>query len=134
MPTTSSGNKWILLVIDHHKNWVIAEATKDAKAETVAVFLYNKIFLQFGNPVEIIYDRGSQFKSEILKEYLIMQKVKHNLTSAYHPMANVKTERANGVIGKSLTKLAYKHKDRWDRYLNLAVWATRIRKHSVTKV
>ncbi|OMJ23900.1 hypothetical protein AYI69_g4825 [Smittium culicis] len=134
MQTTSSDNKWALLAIDHNTNWIVASATKDAKANTVADFLYKKIFLKFGNPAEIISDRGTQFTSEVLEEYLEIQKVKHNLTSAYHPMSNGKTERANGVIGAALNKLAYRHKNKWDAYLDQAVWATRIWKHSVTKI
>ncbi|PVU90611.1 hypothetical protein BB561_004805 [Smittium simulii] len=31
-------------------------------------------------------------------------------------------------------KLAYKQKNRWDLYLYQAVWATRIRQHSITKI
>ena len=37
------------------------------------------------------------------------------------------------MIGKALTKYAFKHKHRWDEYLDIAVWATRVRQHSVTK-
>ncbi|OLY77777.1 Gag-Pol polyprotein [Smittium mucronatum] len=134
MPTTSSGNKWVLSTIDHNTNWIVVSATKDAKANTVADFLHKKIFLQFGNPAEIISGRGTQFTSEVLKEYLEIQKVRFNLTSAYHPMSNGKTESANGVIGAALTKLAYRHKNKWDVYLDQAVWATIIRKNSVTKI
>ncbi|OMJ29740.1 Gag-Pol polyprotein [Smittium culicis] len=128
------GNKWILLAINHQTNWIVASATTDAKAETVAKFLYEKIFLQFGSPAEIISDRGPQFTSELLKENLKLQKIKHSLTTAYHPISNGKTDRDNWIIGSTLTKLAYNHKSKWDLFLDQAIWATRVRKHSVTKI
>ncbi|OMJ27692.1 Retrovirus-related Pol polyprotein from transposon [Smittium culicis] len=134
MPTTYKGNKWIILAIDHQTNWILAEAAKDSRANTVASFLYEKMFLKFGNPIEIISDRGAQFTSDALKECLHIQKFNHNLTSAYHPMSNGKTERVNGIIGSALTKLAYNNKYKWNAYLDQAVWATRIRKHSRTQI
>ncbi|OMJ28601.1 Retrovirus-related Pol polyprotein from transposon [Smittium culicis] len=134
LPTTQKGNKWIILAIDHQTNWIVASATSDAKADTVIKFLHEKIFLQFGSPKEIISDRGTQFTSDLMKKYLETIGVKHNLTSSYHPMANGKTERANGVIGRALTKLSQNHKTKWDLFLDQAVWATRVRQHSVTKV
>ncbi|OMJ23903.1 hypothetical protein AYI69_g4828 [Smittium culicis] len=63
-----------------------------------------------------------------------MQKINHVFTSAYHPQTNGKTERANGVIGKIISKLTYNDRTRWDECLEKAVWVTRIRPHSVTKV
>ena len=66
MPKTAHGNRWILVAVDHCTNWVVAKATTNAEANTVAEFLYREIVLQFGAPTEILSDRGAQFTSEVL--------------------------------------------------------------------
>ncbi|PVU89342.1 hypothetical protein BB561_005411 [Smittium simulii] len=78
------------------------------KQSRKADFIYKKIFVTYGAPEKIVSDREVQFISN--------------------------TKRANGVIGKILAKLTFKDKTRWDEFLKIAVWATRIRTHSVTKV
>ncbi|OMJ26426.1 Retrovirus-related Pol polyprotein from transposon [Smittium culicis] len=134
MPISNKGNSWILLAIDHSTNWIVARATKNSEAETVAKFIYKDLMLAYGAPSEILSDRGPQFSSIVLKKYLKIQQIKHQFTSAYHPQSNGKTERANGVIGKAITKLSIKDKSKWDDFLDLAVWATRIRSHSITGI
>ena len=133
MPKSRSGNRWILLAIDHFTNWVVAESAHSADVKTVADFIYRKIALHFGKPVEIISDRGAQFRADLVREYCRRNNIQQCFTSAYHPRSNGKTDRTNGVIGKALTKYAFKHKHRWDEYLDTTVWATRVRQHSVTK-
>ncbi|KAJ8652137.1 hypothetical protein O0I10_012245 [Lichtheimia ornata] len=43
---------------------------------------------------EILTDRGSNFMSKVLADYLGRLKVKHKLTSAFHPRTNAKAEHA----------------------------------------
>lgn len=63
---SARGNRWILVADDHCSNWVVAKATHNADADTVAEFLYRETVLQFGIPTEILSDRGAQFTSEML--------------------------------------------------------------------
>ncbi|OMJ14519.1 Retrovirus-related Pol polyprotein from transposon [Smittium culicis] len=133
-PKSRSGNKWILLAIEYSTNWVVAKALSEANTTNVANFIYNEILINFGAPDEIVSDRGVQFTAKVMEEYMQIQKIKHLFTSEYHPQTNGKTERVNGVIGNIIAKMAYRDKTKWDQYLGMAVWATRIRPHSVTKI
>lgn len=134
MPKTKNGNRWIITAIDHATNWPVARALPDATAESVAQFLYEEIFLQFGCPSEIVSDRGANFMSDVLQRYLERMNIKHKATSAYHPRTNGKCERLNGVIGHMLSKYVGSHTTSWDQYLHQSVFACRVHISQRTKV
>ena len=46
--------------------WVEAKATQNNNADTTAKFLYEYDFTQYGLPIEIVIDRGSQFLNETI--------------------------------------------------------------------
>ena len=58
--------------------WGEAKATAKNDAHTIAKFLYEHIFTQFGLPLEIVFDRGIHFVNEIIdfmmSEFLISHK------------------------------------------------------------
>jgi transposase InsO family protein len=132
LPVTRRRNRWILVAVDSTTNWPIARAYPDAKATTVANFLYEEIVLRFGCPQEIVTDRGSQFMSDVVARYTKRIRVNHKFTSAFHPRTNGKVERVNGMIKSMLRKYLHGAIHEWDLYLDSAVWALRIRKHSIT--
>lgn len=133
LPKSKQGNKYVLVGIDHTTKWPVVRAVKTCDAQTVAEFLKNDIFLQFGCPSEIISDRGAAFRDSSLKIYLESMAVKHNLTSAYHPRSNGVTERFNGLLGRMLSKyVATEPTSNWEDYLDQALLACRIRAHRAT--
>jgi transposase InsO family protein len=84
-------------------------------------------------PNKILTDRGANCLAKSLSQYLELQNIKHLKTSPYHPRNNGKTERYNRVLGTMLTKFVGSQKNLWDEFLPQAVFATRIREHTVTK-
>ena len=132
LPITQKGNKWIITAVDSLTNWPIARAVPYASAEETADFIYEEIMMRFGCPVEIITDRGSSFKSNLVKAYSARVGVKHKLTSAFHPRTNAKVERFNGIIKPILRKYVNGAIHRWDDFLDTSLWACRIRTHTTT--
>ncbi|KAL1914164.1 uncharacterized protein VTP21DRAFT_10268 [Calcarisporiella thermophila] len=133
LPVTREGNRWIIVAIDHATNWPVARAVPDATEETVANFLYFDIMMNYGCPSEILTDRGSQFMSRVISRYLELQRIRHLKTSAFHPRSNGKTERFNGLLGSMLTKYVRGARHKWDQFLAQALFACRVRVHSVTR-
>lgn len=132
LPKTPRGNTWLIVAIDYCTKWPIAKPLKAATAEEVAIFIENEIVLNFGIPDEIVTDRGPMFNSGVI-EYLLDQfRVKHLMSSAYHPRTNGAVERYNAVIGKMISKFASSNKAQWDLYVNNCVLASRVRLHSAT--
>ncbi|SAM00569.1 hypothetical protein [Absidia glauca] len=132
LPVSLKGNKWILVAVDYATNWPIARAVKTANAETVADFIYEEIVMRFGCPKEILTDRGANFLSKLVAQYLGRLQVYHKMTSAFHPRTNGKCERLNGTLKNMIKKYAKGALHRWDDFLNPALFACRIRKHATT--
>jgi transposase InsO family protein len=131
--TTRSGMKYIITAIDHATRWIVAKAVKEMTAKVVVAFLYKEIVMNYGAPYEIITDRGSQFLSRCLKRFENYCGIRHFATSSYHPQSNGLLERAHAMVNSTLLTLSDGNPDRWDEYLAQAVFAIRIRTHSVTK-
>jgi transposase InsO family protein len=132
LPKTTKGNRWLLVAIDYCTKWPIARATKSATAETVAEFIENEIILNFGVPDEIVSDRGPAFNSATIEALLESYRIKHLMSSAYHPRTNGVAERYNAVIGKMIAKYSHKNRATWDLYVNTCLLASRIRLHKST--
>ena len=87
----------------------------------VVDFLHEDIFTQFGIPREIITDQGTQFTSHLVTTLVQQYKIKHRLSSPYHPQANEQVESTNKVLESILTKTVEQlHKD-WADWLPEAI-------------
>lgn len=122
LPTSYSGNQYILTVIDHFSKYVSAYPLPDKSADTVTRAMVTFIS-ENSVPKEIVSDRGSEFISELFTKTCALLKARNKFTTAFHPMANGLTEKANGTIKKTLSHLAKDDKFTWDEQLPTAVLA-----------
>lgn len=66
----SNGNWGIMTAIDYMTGWPIAKAVKDVRAETVADFLVQKIFMHHAPPKEFLSDNSTNFLVNVVENYL----------------------------------------------------------------
>ncbi len=62
-PVSSSGNKYVLIIIDQFTRWVEAFPVPDQGAETTAKTLVYEFISRFGAPLELHTDQGRNFES-----------------------------------------------------------------------
>lgn len=129
---TRNNNKWIIVAVDYTTNWPIIKALPRATGDAIVNFIYEEIVQKFGNPVGIFTDRGANFMSKVLQQYIVKIKMKHTLTSAFHPRSNSKCKRVNQIIKSMLKKYVNGDVHSWDEYLDAVSFACRIRKHRTT--
>ena len=84
----SKKKQYIIVCIDYLTKWAATKAIKVATEENVAEFLRENIFYKFGYSRELVTDQGSQFTSNMIEELLIHHKIKHMISTPYHPQAN----------------------------------------------
>ena len=123
-PVSERGNRYILTIIDYATRFPEAVALKNIDTITIAESLV-EVFSRVGVPREILSDRGSQFKSDLMSEINRLLSVKALFTSPYHAACNGAVERLNGVLKNMLKKLCVDHPSDWDRYIPSVLFAYR---------
>jgi hypothetical protein len=61
---TKSGNRYILVAIDHYSKWCEARAVADHSAKTASRFLEDDIICKYGVPRFILTDNGGEWAAE----------------------------------------------------------------------
>jgi hypothetical protein len=128
---TEKENRYILVAMDYLTKWPEAKAMKKATAENVAEFIYKEIICRHGCPKIIMSDQGSHFKNQIVKELCERFRIKHKLSSPYHPQTNGLVERFNRTLCESLAKISEKE-DQWDEHVEEVLFAYRTNKQGTT--
>ncbi|KAK3562613.1 hypothetical protein QTP86_002339, partial [Hemibagrus guttatus] len=68
-------------------------------AMETAQSLFHHVFRVYGIPEDIVSDRGTQFTSQVWKDFCKQLDINVSLTSGYHPQSNGQVERLNQEIG-----------------------------------
>ena len=123
-PLSSQGHRYILTIIDVATRYPEAVPLKDISAVSVAEALLT-IFSRMGFPKEILSDQGSQFNSDLMKQFHALCQCRGIRTSPYHPQANGTVERFHGTLKAMLKKVVRNHPSEWHRYLPALLFACR---------
>ena len=91
----------ILTIIDRFSCFAEALPIADITAATVTKEFY-QYFARYGVVSEIVTDRGSQFRSEMFKNFLKNLGIKHIETLSYSPRTNGKVETIHRQLKSSL--------------------------------
>lgn len=89
----SQGQRYCLTCVDRWTRWPEAIPIPDQSAETVAQAFFSGWISRFGCPQTIITDQGTQFESQLVRQFTSLLGVKRSHTTAYHPAANGMVER-----------------------------------------
>jgi hypothetical protein len=64
LPETKTGNKYILVAIDHYSKWCEAKAMADHGAKAAAKFLEDDVICRYGVPKFVLTDNGGEWAAE----------------------------------------------------------------------
>jgi hypothetical protein len=134
LPETRSGNKYILVAIDHYSKWCEAKAVVDHGAKTTTRFLEDDIICRYGVPKFILTDNGGEWAAEfdvMCRDYVIQ----HQRTAPQWPQCNGMAERMIKTIKHGITVLATTpaNTDCWDEQLAKVLFGYRCGIQASTK-
>ena len=132
LPETARGNRHLLVIMDYFTKWCEAFPTPDQKASTVAEILVTRVFSRFGPPLILHSDQGRNFESNLMHEISRLMGIHKSRTTAYHPQCDGLVERQNRTIQSILSSFVSQHKDDWDNWVSLAVYAYNTSSHEST--
>ena len=122
--TSSSGNRYRLLIVDKASRFLLAYPTKPKECDAVANYIMD-LCLIFGIPACVRSDRGGEFTAEIVNHVCRWLKVEINYGPADHPRGQGAVERAGAWIHDALSELCKQWPRRWDKYAKVACWIKR---------
>lgn len=131
LPPTEEGHRFILTVCDYGSRYPEAFPLKSTTSQDVAEALV-EMFSHTGIPEEILTDRGTNFCSELMEEFLKMFGVCHIKTSAYHPETDSMVERYNATLKHGLRKYVDQFQGQWNKAIPYHLFAFRELPHTAT--
>ena len=130
-PTSSSGNKYIMVVCDYFTKWVEAYSIPDQ--DTVAERFVNDSVCRYGVPRQLHTDQGSNFQSNLFKEMCDLLGIDKTRTTPFHPASDGMVERFNRTMENLLSTYVADDQHDWDLKLPCALMAYRATPHESTQ-
>lgn len=132
LPITSSGNKYLIVIIDCFTKWVEAFPLKNIRARTVAEIFVNEFISRHGVPLEVHTDQGKNFESKLFAELMEILGIRKTRTTPLHPQSDGQVERQHQTILNYLAKYISQNQKDWDRWIPMFLLAYRSSKHETT--
>ncbi|KAK4516119.1 uncharacterized protein ATC70_011082 [Mucor velutinosus] len=134
LSTTSKGNKYILTAICGLTRWPMARAVSTIDEVTTGEFYFSEIVSRYGVPARLLSDRGANFISTYVHQFLKQIGCKNIMVTSYRASANGMVEKLNHSLVFVLAKIARDERniDQWDKYVDSALMVLRSTKNTVT--
>ena len=125
LPTTTSGNRYVLACIEHMTTYVELIALPSKSSAYVARTFLEQILSRFGVPKFVLTDQGTEFQGEF-QNLLTQQNITHWIAAKENPQADGLAERMVQALKRSLIRCLL---DQiwgvpWDESLFLTLWET----------
>lgn len=85
LPSTTSGNRFLLVVIDCFTKWIEAFPLKNCKVRTVAEVFVNQLVFRHEVPLEQHTNQDRNFESKIFRELIHLLGIRKTRPTVLHP-------------------------------------------------
>jgi len=133
-PVSSSGMRYLLVVVDCFTKWVEAFPLKNFRANTVAEVFVREVVSRHGVPIQVHTDQGRNFESRLFQEVMSLLGIRKTRTTPLHPQSDGQVERQHQTILNYLAKFISENQRDWDRWVPMFLLAYRSSKHEATGV
>ena len=133
IPTSRSGNKYIISLTDVLSKFVITKAVRDCTATTAVNFLIDDVILKYGTPTCILTDNGTHFTAQLMNNLFQQLGVTHLYSTVYHPQTNGQIERFNATMDGKIAALCNDRRTNWDEMLQFVTFNYNTSLHATTK-
>lgn len=118
LPSTKKQYRHILVVVDSFSKFTWLYACRSTASAEVLDKMKKQANI-FGNPRQIISDRGTGFTSREFEQYCKEEGIEHHLITTGVPRGNGQVERVNRTLIPLLSKMSAPKPDEWHKYLEL---------------
>ena len=115
---------YALVLVDSATRWLAAYALRSLNAKNVCEAIIQ--LWQFTGCGDVVSSNcGSNFTSQLTREFMKRLGCSPRFTTPGHPNANGLSERMVGTLKNIVSKLASEHPRSWHKLLGYALWALR---------
>ena len=107
---------------------------KTDSAKQIAEVFCKTIYKTHGFPKIIVSDRDAKFTSNFWKEFCKQTRITLNMSSAYHPQTDGKTEVVNKCLETYLRSFVTDKQNKWLQWLHLTEWWYNTTYHTSAKM
>jgi transposase InsO family protein len=122
MIETTSGNLWILTMIDVFTRWPLALALPNRKSSVIRKAILRWV-CEKGVPAQILSDQGRELVSLGIQSACKRMGIRKIQTAGYNPTGNACVERFHRFLTTSLAILHNRTGVDWDEYLPPVLFA-----------
>nr|VZI47949.1 unnamed protein product [Spirometra erinaceieuropaei] len=133
LPFTTSGHRFILVMVDYFTKWAEAVPLLRQDAASVTTAIFNNWVCRFGAPLSVHSDCGANFDSKLLQDVCDLLDIYKTRTTPAHPEGNGQVERTNRTLTQLLKAFAEENRPHdWDKQLPCVMMAYRTAEHTST--
>ena len=125
IPTSSRGNKYVLIVVDHFSHWVELVALRDITAISIAMALYEEWCCRYGVPERFHSDGATNVHGDIMKELSRHLGIEKSKSSRLHPQGDGMAEAFVKQTKSCIQKQVDQNGVNWDLFLQPTAFAIR---------
>ncbi|MBW0587814.1 hypothetical protein O181_127529, partial [Austropuccinia psidii MF-1] len=133
LPLSNSFDSILVLADRFSKMAVFIPKMSSITSLDLAHLFIKNMFSKHGLPSSIVSDRGSLFVSSFWTNLCQQLKISRDLSTAYHPETDGKTERVNQMLEQYLWMYFSYHQCDWNTWLPLAEFSYKNSDHSSNK-
>ena len=111
---SARGFKYVITIIDSATGKGVFEPSKNKKADSILAALIMRWIYEYGCPIKIRSDKGSEFIDELNRLAYAIYGVQFQTGSAYSSQSQGIVERAIGTIRQVLLKHSEAEPENWD--------------------
>lgn len=117
--------KYEVVAVDFFTKWVEAEPLASIMTKKVPDFVVKNIIFRFGLPAKIVSDNGTQFDSDVFRDFCTRHGIQKSFSAVDHPQANRQVEAVNKTLKDTLKKRLEQAKSAWPDELPEVLWSYR---------
>jgi transposase InsO family protein len=123
LPSSSAGNKYVLVIQNRLSRYIAFISMKNQTAEFVARYFLVEWACKYGAPKKLITDRGSNFMSTVFAQLCKFLGTMHSPTCAYRPQGNAENEQSHQQLHAYIAMYTDEASaENWDLLLQYAAW------------
>lgn len=132
LPLTARNNRYVLTLQDQLTKYFVAVPLRNFTAATVINEFLKHWVSYFGVPQNILTDKGTNFTSDLMKNFEKMLGIKQITTTSFHPQSNGSLERSHQVLKDFLRHFCNENANNWDEVIHFATLYYNTSKHEGT--